>query len=146
AFNWNPNDPTVLPDLQIEVTQPLGDNPTAAVCDGQGGSAGGVPAVNPPDFSPLQPIADAIKDLACRFTDETGSPGGRTMNSCVQFPDGSYTFVDPTSTVQFCGSINKLFHFPVGDTLVTARVRDVVGHVSDEAHIVIRIPAPTTDS
>jgi hypothetical protein len=142
AFNSNVNDPTVLPDLQIEVSQPLGENPTAAVCDEQGSNQGGVPPITPPDFSPIQSIANAINDLACRFKNETGSPGGRTMNSCVQFPDGSYAFVDGSSTVQFCGFINKPIRFPVGETLVSARVRDLAGNVSHEAHMVIRIAAP----
>src|SRR5207245_419801 len=63
AFNWNPNDPTALPDLQIEVSRPLGDNPTTAVCDDTLGRFGGVPAIDPPDFSPTQPTADAINDF-----------------------------------------------------------------------------------
>lgn len=142
AFNWNPNDPTVLPDLQMEVSRPLGDGSTA-VCDDSGSMLGGVPAINPPDFSPIQSVADAINDLACRFTNETGSPGGRNgSNACTLFADGTFHFEDATSTIQFCGQIDAPVSFPVGDTLVTARIRDVAGHLSAPASILIRVDSP----
>ena len=142
AFNWNPTDPTVLPDLQIEVSQALGDNPTAAVCDNSPGNFGGVPAIDPPDFSPLQSVADAINDFACRFSNETGAPGGRTMNPCIVLGDGTPAFGDPHSTAEFCGLMDKPFKFEPGLTVVTARLRDVAGHVSAQAHIGICINGP----
>lgn len=138
TFRTNPSDPTVFPDIQIQVTRPLGDG-SLAVCDDTAPSLGGVPAVNPPDFSTTQAIADAVNDLACRFKDGSGLRSGRgPADSCVIFSDGLFRFVDQTSTIQFCGLINRPIGFPEGDTLVTARIRDVAGHLSDIAQLVIR--------
>lgn len=141
AFNYDPNDPTVLPNLLIEVSRDLGDGSTA-VCDDSPGAFGGVPAVDPPDFSATPFIAAAINDFACRFKNDLGNPGARTksFNSCIVFPDGSFNFYDPTTRVQFCGMIDSTFDFGVGDTVVTVRVSDVgsPSHVSRSAQIVIR--------
>ena len=139
AFNYNPNDPTTLPNLLIEVSRNLGDG-SAAVCDDGPAVFGGIPATDPPDFSPTQSVAAAINDLACRFKDTGGQPGGRGSSdaSCVEFPDGINRFVNSTSTVQFCGMIDKPFAFPAGDTIVTVRVSDVAGNVSLPAQMIIR--------
>jgi len=132
------DDPSSLPDLQIEVDRPLGDGSTA-VCDDSLGMFGGVPAVNPPDFSPIPAVADPINDFACRFKDQTGSPGGRTMDPCILFADGQYGFGDQTSTAQFCGQISSPFGFPTGDTQVSVRVRDTDGHLSAIHRFIVRI-------
>jgi hypothetical protein len=139
------SDVTQLPDLQIEVSRQLGDGNTA-VCDDTSSGFGGVPAVTPFDFSPAH--AAAINDLACRFKDGQGQPVGRERSddACTRFlPEGDYRFVDPASTLQFCGLIDKPLSFEGGDTLVAARLRDVSGKVSAVAQIVVRIetPAPT---
>ena len=140
TLNSDPADPTVLPGLQIEVSHPLGDG-SAAVCDDTPPTTGGVPAVNPPDFSPTQPVANAINDLACRFKDGFGLHGGRTKisDACTTFADGGFRFNAPGTTVQFCGQINEPLVFPDGDTTVTARVRDVAGNISFQAQIVLRV-------
>jgi hypothetical protein len=66
TFAWSAADPTALPDLQIEASNNLG-NGSPAVCDDSGSTAGGVPAVNPFDFSANS--ASAINDFSCRFKD-----------------------------------------------------------------------------
>jgi len=152
TFNSDPMYPTAianccvsssaLPDLQIEASQPLGANPTTIACNGTVGPLGGIPPVNPPDFSLLQSVVDAVNDFGCRFRDQDGNAAGRTAYSCVLSDQGAYTFVDPTTTVQFCGYVNPPFQFPVGDTLLSVRVRDVAQNVSDQAHIVVRVAAP----
>ena len=130
-----------LPDLQVEVSRPLGDG-SAAVCDDGDPDFGGVPAVSPFDFSPAE--APAINDLACRFKDGQNHPVGRHADeACTRFlPELEYHFVDPASTVQFCGVIDKPFSFPSGDTMVAARIRDVAGNVSAVAQLVIRVATP----
>src|SRR6266404_4813840 len=65
-FAHAPNDPKLRPDLEIEVSHPLGDGSTA-VCDRSRPKIGGIPAVNPPSFKESQEVADAMNDLACRF-------------------------------------------------------------------------------
>jgi hypothetical protein len=127
-----------LPDLQVEASNNLGDG-SPAVCD-----AGGVPAVNPFDFSAAQ--APTINDFACRFKDgEGGAPLGITnpTKACtVPSQSGTASFVDRSSKIQFCGLIDKPFSFPVGDTVVGARIRDTAGNVSGLATIVIRVLPP----
>jgi hypothetical protein len=143
TFNWNPSDPSVLPYLLIEASEPLGPNPTTAVCDDSPGNLGGVPATDPPDFSVTQAVANVINDFACRFKDGAGAYNGRaSSDACTQFPDDwpPYHFVNSTSTIQFCGLITPPIAFPVGDTRVTARVRDLAGNRSAASSIIIRVP------
>jgi hypothetical protein len=113
TFDWNAADPTVLPYLLIEASRPLGDG-SPAVCDDAPPALGGVPAVNPPNFSSTQAVADAINDFACRFRNGVGGSVGRgRADACTSFDDGSFHFVfapNPTvphpSTIRFCGLID----------------------------------------
>lgn len=142
TFNWNQSDPSALPYLLIEASEPLGPNPTTAVCDDSSGNLGGVPAIDPPDFSLTQTVANVINDFACRFKDGKGSRNGRTSgDACTQFPDDwpPYHFVNSTTTTQFCGLITPPIAFPVRDTRVTARVRDLAGNRSAASAIIIRV-------
>jgi hypothetical protein len=139
--SFSSEDVDQLPDLQVEVSRKLGDGSTA-VCDDTNPDFGGVPAVNPFDFSAAE--AHAINDLACRFKDGQGQPVARnSAYPCTRFPpELEYHLVDPTSTVQFCGEIAKPLSFQVGDTIVAARIRDAADHVSAVAQLVIRIATP----
>jgi hypothetical protein len=143
TLNTNPVDPRVLPGLQIEVSRSLGDG-SSAVCDDEAPTIGGVPAIEPSDFSLIQKVADAINDLACRFKDGSGFHSGRNgpADACTTFPDGGFRFItgNQGTTTQFCAMINEPLSFPPGDTLVTARVRDIAGNISAVAQIVVRIP------
>jgi len=130
AFNPEPGG---LPDLQIEVSRDLG-NGSPAVCD----DTGGVPATVPVDFTPAR--ADAINDLACRFKNAVGQPGGLSpQDACTSFPDGTDHFVEVDSTIQFCAEVDAPFKFPEGDTVVTVRLRDVSGNLSAAAQIIVRV-------
>jgi hypothetical protein len=138
ASTFDP-DVLVLPDLQIEVSRPLG-NGSAAVCDDSGLTAGGVPAVDPPDFTATETNVHVVNDLACRFIDGTGQYRGRSETfACVQFPSGDFGFVVDTSTVQFCGYVSKVIEFPPGDTVVTARLQDVGGNPGPPAQLIIHV-------
>ena len=139
AFNYDPGNPAARPDLQVEVSRPLGDG-SLVVCDNTEGHFGGVPGIDPMSYDTTQAISDALNDLGCRFNDGTGTPGGRNEDSaCVQFPDGEFHFVDPQSTVEFCGFISFPLRFADGDTIVTARVRDINGILGPPRQIVIRV-------
>jgi hypothetical protein len=129
---------TSLPDLQIEVSRPLG-NGSPDVCDMLAPTLGGVPATDPPNFDPTRTNINTVNDLACRFLDGGGSPLGRgASDSCVIFASGDFRFVNKDSTSQFCGFMDRPLQFPVGDTLVTARLRDVLGNVGAQAQVIIR--------
>lgn len=131
-----------LPDLQIVSSQPLG-NGSAAVCDSAGAFAGGVPAVvDLPLFG--ENNAAAINDLACRFVDGGGQPLRRIVDDgCVKRPPtDDYGFMAADSWLQFCSiKVNRSIEFPPGDTMLTARLRDVEGNVGPVARIIIRVGA-----
>ncbi len=57
----------------------------------------------------------------------------------MQFPDGEFHFVAPQATVEFCGFISFPLRFADGDTIVTARVRDINGILGPPQQIVIRV-------
>lgn len=137
TFNWSPSDPNVLPDLQIVASRPLGNGSTR-VCDNQNNPPlGGVPAVNPPIFGGTQAASNAINDLSCRF-----DVRGDASLACTRDPFQQVgTFVGQGSTVQFCISpaVGSELAFPLGDTILTARVRDVLGQPGHPVSIVIRV-------
>lgn len=141
AIGLNAYDPdgTAFPDLQIQVSQPLGDGSTL-VCDDPETMPGGVPAT-PAGFEDTADIVAAVNDLSCRFLDGSGTPTGRTSSgdSCVVFPSGEYAFVHPETEAQFCGFMNVALSFPTGNTLVTVRLRDVDGNVGPQEQILIRV-------
>lgn len=140
AFNWDSSNPAVLPDLAVVASRPLG-NGSADVCDDAFPRLGGVPAATMPLFLPAtQELADTINDLSCRFKNGQGTPGGRNRDeACTAFEDGSYRFVGPGATVQFCALVNEAIRFASGDTEITARVRDQAGRWSAPRTMVIRI-------
>lgn len=138
TFNSSATDPNVLPDLQIVTSHALGNGSFAVCDDGPAGMAliGGVPATDPAVFGGSQAVSNAINDLSCRF-DARGS----SAQACTRDNFQNDTFVNPTSTVQFCtaAGVGVEIAFPPGDTYLTARVRDVVGQPGLPATIVIRV-------
>jgi hypothetical protein len=55
------------------------------------------------------------------------------------FEDGESHFVNSASTAQFCAVIAEPFGFPIGDTIVTARVHDSTGQPGAPASFVVRV-------
>jgi hypothetical protein len=90
--------------------------------------------VDPPDFAPLEPVNDAMNDLACRF--KVFAEGDF---ACTQTGNGELMFGEPSSTVQFCTLVSEALTFPTGDTILSVRLRDTVGHAGPAAQIVVRI-------
>ena len=141
------SDLVTFPDLQIQVSRPLG-NGSAAVCDISQPQptpvhGGGVPAIDPPSFDLTEMNIDTVNDLACRFRDGTGNPIGRgPTEACVLFASGDFGFVNSASSIQFCGFIDGVIAFPRGETLVTVRLRDVNGIVGPTRQLMIRIVQP----
>ncbi len=132
-----------LPDLQIVASRPLG-NGSAEVCD-NAPPGGGVPAVDPPDFSPAPERIAAMNDLGCRFVDGEGHfLAVGPADACTLFPTGDYEFVNRSSTVQYCALVSRFIEFPLGDTVLTVRLRDVLGNVGPAARMVVRVLPPPT--
>ena len=134
------------PDLQVQVTRPLGDG-SAAVCDNGAGEPpvfGGVPGIDPPRLDEPSAIAEALNDLGCRFVDGIGEPDARTCGGpsggpCVRFADGEFGCIEGASRSQFCAPVPTTLQFPIGDTLVSARLRDVAGNLGPVAQIIVRV-------
>jgi hypothetical protein len=129
------------PDLQIQVTRPLGDG-SAEVCDDTPPLLGGVPATNPPSFVDTPQNADRLNDLGCRFIDGSGNRIGRQCGdntACVLGTDGTFGCVSARASVQFCGFIAQILSFQTGETLVTVRVRDVRGNLGPAKQLLVRL-------
>ena len=138
TFNSNPNDPNTLPAFQIFPSRALG-NGSAAICDdGPSPPPGGVPAVNPPMFGGSQESANAINDLACRFSARINPMG---EDACTRNAFQEASFVSPQSKMQFCPvvGIGSEIAFPIGDTRLFARVLDVAGQPGMPASIIVRV-------
>jgi hypothetical protein len=132
-----------LPDLQMLVSRPLG-NGSAAICDDALPNIGGVPATDPLEFTEAPSVVAAINDLGCRVNDGAGNPIGRTSSSqaCTRTDAPGtfgYGFIDPNSTIQYCMPVAEPWGFPLGDTIVAARVRDASGGVGVPQEIVVRV-------
>jgi hypothetical protein len=132
-------DVQAFPDLQIQSNRDLGDG-NVQVCEASDIPLSGIPAIAPPSFEATQANVDALNDFGCRFQNGLGAPVGRPESeACVQFESGEFGFVDPASTIQFCGFVSQRFAFPPGDTLLTARLRDQRGNPGSAAQIIFRV-------
>jgi hypothetical protein len=130
------------PDLQIQSTRNLGENPTAAVCDVLPPDPGGVPGISPPRLDDSFDTCARLNDLGCRFVDGAGLTIGRSCSrdqSCVRFDSGEFGCVAPDATAQFCGFVARTIEFPLGDTLVTVRARDNQGNLGPIAQMIVRV-------
>lgn len=127
------DDPIGQPDLQIVSSRSLG-NGSASVCDRAYPNVGGVPATDPPDFSFVQPVSDALNDFACRFR-----VFPETDFACTQDNNGYLVFSNRGADLQFCTLIGDSMKFPPGDTLLTVRLRDSAGRAGVSAQIVVRV-------
>lgn len=117
------SDASAPPDLQAVVSQSLG-NGSRRVCNG------GVPAVEPPDFSGSDDVVAALNDLGCHFA--TGQ--------CLSYSDGSSHYYSAQSTVQFCATVGNQFRFAAGETRITLRLRDRNGTAGEPAAMIVRVP------
>ena len=135
-----------LPDLQTIISRPLGDG-SVIVCDRMPPTIGGVPATIPFEFSTDAGVVNGINDLGCRVDDGTGRPQARGGGSaCTLDRTGDYSFVDATSTAQFCLPIASQWAFPRGETLVAARLRDDGGLLGPAREMVVRVVSSTDHS
>lgn len=134
--------PGGIPDLLVQATRDLGDG-SAAVCDVEPPTIGGVPGIDPPQLEDAAAVADVLNDLGCRFIDGVGNPRGRSCGeACVRFEDGEYHCMGVGTFVQFCAPVSAAMEFPPGDTLVTARVRNPSGQLGPAEQLIVRVTPP----
>jgi hypothetical protein len=128
-----------LPDIQIETTRKLDDG-TQSWCV-NGGLVGGVPGVDPPDFTPENPpglLTSALTNFACQF--EYHADGSQ----CTWAGDTTNVrFVNSASKAQFCDLMSADAPFNPGDSIVTVRLRDSGGNTGPTAQIIVRVNTPT---
>jgi hypothetical protein len=141
VFEKAPDLPTLRPDIQMIASSDLGDG-SSAVCDDETDPPGGVPAAEPFGFQEQLPVSHVINELSCRV-----DGGARTndVDACTLSSRGNdfgYAFVDDSSKVQFCLPIARAWAFPVGDTVIAARVRDILGNAGEIREIIVRVPEP----
>jgi len=137
-----------VPNIEIESTHNMGDgnNP---VCSPNGAFkvSGGIPGIDPPDFTPTSDIINALQSFAIWFKYQ--SPG----SACTFAPGGgSYAYVSPylvgqNAAAQFCDPMNMPQAFPPGDSLLSVQLKDGGGNVGPTAQIIVRVftwtPTPT---
>lgn len=123
------------PSFQIQADRPLG-NGSIEVCDGDSSVPGGVPGIDPPTFELTPMVEDTLNDFGCRFVDGSPmqQPAGRGCNdqqACMRFEDGTFGCDSSLATVQYCSQIISVVEeFPLGDTLLSARVMECRPSVS----------------
>lgn len=138
AFAYDPEDPTVLPDLQLLSSYRLGNgNPT--VCET--GDVIGIPGIESLLFDGSPAVAAAVNDFGCRVDNGEGVPvaRARSPDACTRGAEADFTFVSATTQAQFCAFIARSFEFAFGDTVLAARVRDVNGGYGPREEIVMRV-------
>lgn len=133
-FASEATDPKKRPDVEIQVDRPLGDG-SEVICDRMRPNIGGVPAINPPNFAETQKIADTLNDMGCRFEVFLESE-----SSCTLGKSEDWEFRTPETKTQFCMTVAKAWNFPIGDTLVSARLRDTAGNYGPVKKIRIHRP------
>jgi hypothetical protein len=129
------------PDLQIQATNQLG-NGDPRVCDAVPPNAGGIPAIDPPRFDESPFVTTTLNDFGCRFLDGRGMTRARGCSEesgCVTFSNGESGCVSRQTQRQFCATVDSSMAFPLGDTLVTVRVRDRDGNLGDPAQLIVRV-------
>ena len=126
------------PDIQIETTQQLGNGLQSTCANGD--PSGGVAGINPPNFTPESAPGTrtaALNNFGCQF--EYHSPNA--LCTWVGDPINA-RYVNPASTAQFCDQMSANAPFSWGDSIVTARLRDVNGNTGPTAQIVVRVNTP----
>jgi hypothetical protein len=128
------------PDLQVQTTSPLG-NGSEIVCDNGMLNPGGVPATNPPRFDDSPEVIDRLNDLGCRFLNGAGFPNARncTEQACIRFETGQFGCMSGDAELQFCGLMTAPLSFPLGETLVSARVLDADENAGPVRQMILRI-------
>jgi hypothetical protein len=132
-------EPGEAPDLQVLVSRPLGDG-GAGVCEGDG-TRGGVPATPELAFSSDPAVIAAMNDLGCRAYERRGSARPSTRAPLSDYDPFEFVRNDSPiqSEIQFGIPIARAWSFPVGDTIVAARVIDVRGTPGTVEEIVVRV-------
>jgi hypothetical protein len=101
TFDYDPQDASLLPDLQVESNRDLGDG-SSAVCDTDAEHFGGVPGLNP-DHSGVsnETLAATLNDSAVVSSTGPGQPMAARDQRPHPLPDADFRFAATTTQVQF---------------------------------------------
>jgi hypothetical protein len=126
------------PDLQIEASSPLGNGDSITVDCTTNPNFDGIAAVPTPNFGPGASVTDALRDFSCRF---------QVFNltfPCLRGTDANFTLGNPGAApiVEFCDQVSQGHAFPVGDTVLTVRLRDSALNIGPPEQIVVRVLSP----
>jgi hypothetical protein len=133
-YAFDADDPKKRPDLEIQVSRPLG-NGSKDVCDARRPTIGGIPAIDPPSFAETHAIAATLNDLSCRFEIFIAS-----AESCTLSKYGDFAFLNEQTDTQFCMVVARAWSFDYGDTLVSVRLRDEKGNPGPVSKFWLRRP------
>lgn len=133
-YVFDPDDPKKRPDLEIQVSRPLGDG-SKDVCDARRPNIGGIAGIDPPSFAETAEVSATLNDLSCRFEIFTASGESCTLNKF-----GDFSFIEKDTDTQFCMVVARAWNFEYGDTLVSARLRDEKGNPGPVSKFWLRRP------
>jgi hypothetical protein len=133
-YVFDPDDPKKRPDLEIQVSRPLGDG-SKDICDARRPNIGGIPAIEPPSFAETAEVSATLNDMSCRFEIFTAS-----AESCTLGKYGDFSFVSKEADTQFCMVVARAWNFDYGDTLVSVRLRDEKGNPGPVSKFWLRRP------
>ena len=97
-----------------------------------------MPGIDPPSFDSDPSITDALDDFACRFQQFSSTAACTYLDA-----SGDPRLVTAGASVQFCDFVATTAVFPTGESVVTARLRDVVGNTGPPTQIVVRVATRT---
>jgi len=130
--------PDGRPDLQIEASNALGNGDSTIVDCSSRPNFDGIAAVEPPNFGSDSSVTNALRDFACRFQVASLSL------PCLLGSDGMATLGNPGAApvVEFCDDVSFGQAFPVGDTVLTVRLRDAALNLGPPEQIIVRVLSP----
>ncbi|MGE3499856.1 MAG: hypothetical protein AB7N53_18485 [Candidatus Binatia bacterium] len=126
------------PSLQVLAEHPMGNGSPEFDCRTE--PIGGVPGFPELDFSGGEAVNTALAETACRFELQTS-----TGNACTRDRFGSFSFVHPSTTRQYCFQVTTTAELPFGPTRFAVRLRDTNGNLGPRHEFIVRVgpPGPT---
>ncbi len=124
--------PSNQPSLQVLSEDDFGDG--SPVFDCRTIPLGGIPGFPALDFDAGEATNAALAEMACHFELASASD-----NACTRDRFGSFAFISPTASRQFCFQVSGSAELPEGRTTMAVRMRDTVGNLGPRYEFVIDV-------